>query len=97
MIFLDEIEVEKIVVKFWKGIDIEKISKHPKDGSDGFMIVLFDSIRQEKIDYKLSAILDDSKVDFEIFINTVNNPYVMIYQSGVNLSTDDFKVASLYN
>lgn len=81
MTFLDEIEVEKIVVKFWKGIDIGKISKHPKDGSDGFMIVLFDSVKQEKIDHKISSVLGDVEIDFDELINTMNNNYVMLYQT----------------
>jgi CRISPR/Cas system-associated endonuclease Cas1 len=81
MTFLEQIEVEKVEVKFWKGIDIDKILNHPKDGSSGFMIVLFDSIKQEKIDYKITSILDNSEIDFDKFIDTVDNNYVMLYQT----------------
>lgn len=85
MIFLDEIEIrqndEKVEIKFWKGIDVDKILNHPKDGSCGFMIVLFDSVKQEKIDYKISSILNNSEIDFDKFIDSVNNNYVILYQT----------------
>ena len=44
MIFLDEINVSGEVIKFWKGFDLEVILNHPKDGKEGFMIVLIDSV-----------------------------------------------------
>ena len=81
MILLDEIEVEKVAVRFWEGIDIEKISKHPKDGSEGLMIVLFDSLKQERIEHKIYSILEDTEIDIDEFITNIDNNYVTLYQT----------------
>ena len=37
MIFLDEIFIGSVSVKFWSGLDIDEILSHPKDGTKGFI------------------------------------------------------------
>lgn len=86
MTFLDEINVSGEVIKFWKGFDLEVILNHPKDGKNGFMIVLIDSvqaIRKEiQRDMLLDSILDDSKLeDFDNLLENLDNNYLVLYQS----------------
>ena len=69
MIFLDEIFIGSVSVKFWSGLDIDEILKHPKDGTKGFMIVLINSVEEEKIrfqrDSKLRQIFGEEGIDFD--------------------------------
>jgi len=82
MIFLDEINASGEVVKFWKGFDIERVLDHPKDGKNGIMIVLIDSIDAIKRDMKINSIFGDTKFeDFDNILENLDNNYLMLYQS----------------
>ena len=85
MTFLDKINIQNIEVKFWSGFDLEQILNHPKDGTDGFMIVLVESIKKEKIKFqresKINQILGNKRIDFDSLLDNINNNYISIYQS----------------
>lgn len=87
MIFLDEINVSGEVIKFWKGFDLNTISNHPKDGKNGFMVVLIDSVKSCQRDNKIDSILYNRKSDniYKVF-QKLNNNWLMIYES---LGEDD--------
>jgi len=83
MIFLDEIDVSGEVVKFWKGFDLEYVLDHPKDGKNGFMVILIDSVDALKRDIKIDVIFGDIKLeeDFDKILENLDNNYLMLYQS----------------
>lgn len=87
MIFLDEIDIQSVNVKFWSGFDLEKILKHSKDGTDGFMVVLVESIESERLrfqrEYTINKIIGDNNnlIDFDNLLDNVNNSFLLIYQS----------------
>lgn len=72
-------------IRYYSGIDIEKILNHPKDGSQGIIIAFFDSIETEKIKMRrrelINKILDnyDDKT-FDMLIEN-ENPYVILYET----------------
>jgi hypothetical protein len=86
MTFLDEISVNNTVIKFWSGFDLKSILSHPKNGSEGFMIVLVESIDTERIkfdrDLKLNKILNQhSDLEFDDILSKLDNKYLALYQS----------------
>lgn len=85
MIFLDEIFISSVSVKFWSGFDIDEILRHPKDGTKGFMIVLINSVEEEKIkfqrDSKLKQIFGEKSLDFDNLLSNLDNSYLALYQS----------------
>lgn len=86
MNFLDDMDIQKLNVRFWSGFDLEQILNHPKDGSDGFMIVLVESIESERLkfqrEYMINRIIGDNNlIDFDNLLDNVNNSFLAIYQS----------------
>lgn len=85
MTFLDKIFIGNISVEFWSGFDVDEILKHPKDGTKGFMIVLINSIEEEKIrfqrDSKLRQIFGEEGLDFDNLLSKLNNSYISLYQT----------------
>jgi hypothetical protein len=83
MILLDEIIINGVVTKFWKGIDPESVLKHSKTGEDGFMIILIDSVKAEIRNQKIDSIIKNKDWDVESLLDKLNNNYIAIYQSPV--------------
>ncbi len=85
MTFLDKIDIKNTEVKFWSGFDLNQIMSHSIDGSDGYMIILVESINKEKMKFqresKINQILGKKRIDFDNLIDNINNNYVSIYQS----------------
>jgi hypothetical protein len=85
MTFLNEIKCENYDVKFWSGFDIDKILSHSKCGEDGFMVVFIDDIELERKkferDQKISSIFGINVIYFEEIIETIDNSYILLYQS----------------
>jgi hypothetical protein len=85
MTFLNEINCKNYDVKFWSGFDIDKMLSHSKCGKDGFMVVFVDDIELERKkferDQKISSIFGINVVDFEEIIETIDNSYILLYQS----------------
>lgn len=85
MELLSEILIGDVITKFYKGFDHNSMLNHPKDGSDGFMVVFIDNWsdiifrvnRSNKIDRILGLKVDkvdSNKINF-------NNNYMIIYQT----------------
>ena len=83
MIFLDEINVSGEVIKFWKGFDLEVILNHPKDGKEGFMIVLIDSVEAIRKEIQRDMLLD-SILDNSILSSNKLLPYYAIMNDNRN-------------
>ena len=49
MELIEEALVNKFLIKYYKGFDIESILKHPKDGSDGMMVVFLIQLKKKKL------------------------------------------------
>lgn len=86
MNFLDEIVINNTSIKFWSGFDIQRILKHPKDGTNGFMVVLVDSIESEKVKFQRECKLNEifnkkSEIDFDKLIEKLDNNFLALYQS----------------
>ncbi len=89
MTLIDEININNVVYKFYSGIDVEIIKKHPKDGTSGFIFFYveswineFKSINRQR---KLDSMLNETR--YKKFIwKELENPFISIYQSeGVGL------------
>lgn len=77
--------IDRIPVRYYKGMDASKIINHPKDGTDGLMIVFLDSIKEEKKKHIRNSKIEEillSKID-ESFdkIFELDNSYLIIYQT----------------
>lgn len=77
--------VDGIPIRYYKGMEVSKVVNHPKDGSDGMMIVFSDSIKEEKTKHvrnsKIEEILSSKVDDSFDRIFELDNAYLMIYQT----------------
>lgn len=83
MTFLDEIEINGVVSKFWEGIDPDLISNHSDKGDDGFMIILINSVKEEVRNSKIESLLLNKYLDIECLLKKLNNNFIAIYQCPV--------------
>jgi hypothetical protein len=81
MTLLDEVNLGKKSIKFWHGIDIEKILAHSNKGDDGLMIVIIESINQEIRNSKIESIINNKVYTVENLLSTLDNNYICIYQT----------------
>jgi hypothetical protein len=84
MILIDGIIVDNVNIKFYKGMDIDLLLNHNRDGSNGFIFCFIDSWISEVKSYnrqrKLVSLVDD--IDYEEFEwEMINNNYICIYQT----------------
>lgn len=71
MKFLDKhINNKKELINFWLGFDFDKILKHPKDGSEGLMIVLISVDESSKL-------VKNGSFDK---LKEHNNNYIILYE-----------------
>lgn len=84
MILIDSMNYGNTVVRFYNGIDFNKLIEHPKDGSDGFIFCFINSWIKEVTSYnrelKISSIVNDdifNEFDWE----SIDNNYISIYQT----------------
>jgi len=73
-------------IKYYEGFDVEKIKNHPPDGSNGMMVVFFESLENEQKKYnrkqKLSNLLNNTIYnDFNKLIDGLSNNYLMINET----------------
>jgi hypothetical protein len=84
MILIDEIIVDNVNIKFYKGMDIDLLLNHNRDGSNGFIFCFIDSWTAEVKSYnrqrKLVSLVDD--INYKEFEwEMINNNYINIYQT----------------
>jgi hypothetical protein len=77
-------EYEHTKVKFYNGVDFDKLIKHPKDGSDGFIFCFIENwvkeVRSYNRELKLESLVEN--VEFNEFKwDTLENNYISIYQT----------------
>lgn len=86
MKLVHESNIDGILIRYYYGIDVNSVLNHPKDGSNGMMIVFSDSIESEKIKHKRDSIISEvltqsiNKNKFEDILNT-DNSYLVLYQT----------------
>jgi len=73
-------------IRYYSGFDIDEILNHPDDGSNGVMVVFFDSLQDEYKRYNrstmISNILEGWKFEnFNTLIEELNNTYLILYQT----------------
>ena len=94
MILIDEIIVDNVDVKFYEGMDVDKLLNHPKDGSNGFIYCFIDNWVNEIKTYnrqrKISSVIDDIKYK-EFEWDSINNNYICIYQTEGMLIKDVYE------
>lgn len=86
MDIISESKISGINIRYYNGFDIDKILKHPKDGTKGVMVVFFESIEQEEKKHNrneiIISLLESKKINnFIDIIDSLNNPYLMLYQT----------------
>lgn len=84
MTLIEEVDYKGTSVKFYSGVDFDKLLTHPKDGSDGFIYCFMNSWVKEVQSYnrnnKLKSIIENKDYsDFEW--ESIDNNYVAIYQA----------------
>jgi hypothetical protein len=84
MILIDSMEYEHTKVKFYNGVDFDKLIKHSKDGSEGFIFCFIENWVKEVKSYnrelKLESLVEN--VEFNEFKwDTLENNYISIYQT----------------
>ena len=94
MILIDEIIVDNVKVKFYEGMDVDKLLNHPKDGSNGFIYCFIDNWVNEIKTYnrqrKISSVIDDIKYK-EFEWDNINNNYICVYQTEGMLIKDVYE------
>jgi len=76
-------ERTKVPMKFYFGIDFDRVLSHPVDGSDGLMFCFFGNFEEECKKYKRESILNNILHDNDInSIEDINNNYIVLYQTG---------------
>ena len=89
MILIDEIIVNDINIKFFNGIDLEMISKHPNDGSGGMLYFFVDKWSLVEQNYNrqntINSLLNESEDIIDI--NNIDNNYIVIYQTNGDTET----------
>ena len=67
MRLIDEIVVKNINIKFFDGVDFDLVFKHPKDGSDGFLIFFIkswmDEIKIYNRNSKIESVLNNTHLN----------------------------------
>ncbi len=91
MNLIEKIFVEDFEFKFFTGVDFKEILKHPKDGSNGFIICYieswFDEVKKYERDNKIDSVLNELKFN-KFKSDYIDNNYVSIYQlSGLEVET----------
>jgi hypothetical protein len=86
MELIEETIINKCQVKYFKGFDLPKILNHPKDGSEGLMVVLFNSIKQEELKYTrhelILHLLESKKIEkFSDILDNIDNSYLTLYET----------------
>jgi len=94
MILIDEIIVDNVEVRFYEGMDVDKLLNHPKDGSNGFIYCFIENWVNEIKTYnrqrKISSVIDDIKYK-EFEWDNINNTYICIYQTEGMLIKDVYE------
>ena len=94
MILIDETIIDNVEVKFYEGMDIDKLLNHPKDGSNGFIYCFIENWINEIKTYnrqrKISSVIDDIK--YKVFEwDSINNNYICVYQTEGMLIKDVYE------
>jgi hypothetical protein len=89
MILIDSMEYEGTIVKFYNGVDFDKLIKHPKDGKEGFIFCFIENWVKEVKSYnrelKLESIVNNSEFN-EFKWDLLENNYISVYQtSGIGI------------
>lgn len=92
MTLIEEIIISGDNFKFYDGLDIDTILKHPKDGSNGFILCFVknfeDVLKSYNRNSKISTLIDGTEF-LKIKHKHIKNQFAIIYQS--------YKTIELYN
>lgn len=84
MTLIEEVTFSNTKARFYKGIDFDVLTRHSKDGSNGFIFCFIDSWKQEVNSYnrnnKIKSVLNSTKFD-EFDWQSINNNFISIYQT----------------
>lgn len=74
--------------RFFDGMDFQLCSNHPKDGSDGFLVILIDNweieVKKQRRQEKINTILTGKRTK-TLGFDDINNSFVCVYQkSGID-------------
>ncbi len=95
MKLIESINIDNNNIKFYNGVDFDKLITHPKDGSGGYLVCFLESWINEVKTYnrnnKIKSVFTKEEYsDFEW--ESINNDFICIYQTdGIGIS-DIYKV-----
>lgn len=86
MELIEETIINKCSVKYYKGFDLQQILNHPKDGSDGMMVVFFKSIKDEELKHTrhelILHLLESKQIEqFSDILDKLDNSYLALYET----------------
>lgn len=86
MQLIEEAIVNKTTIKYYSGFDLESILNHPEDGSQGMMIVFFNSIKEEEKKHTrhelILHLLESKQIEkFSDVLDKLNNSYLALYET----------------
>lgn len=73
-------------IKYYDGLNLSKVLSHPDDGTDGVMIVFFNSLQDECKKHnrksRISEIIEGCEFeDFNDKIDRIDNTYLILYET----------------
>lgn len=88
MNLISKSKIDNIIIKYYDGMDLNVVSKHPKDGSKGVLVCFIKNWKASVRNNKIDNVLTNEKI---ININDINNNNVIIYQ------VDNIPIIELYD
>lgn len=88
MILISKDMLEGIEVRYYDGIDFNKLFKHPNDGSGGFIFCFVTNWVSEVKKFDRESKIDnlvDNKPIKDLDMDDLNNNYICIYQTNGDL------------
>lgn len=103
MNLIEKITVREQDVRFYEGVDFDRLLNHPADGSKGFIFCFIHKYSLEMVRYNRHRKLESitKGVDFiEFDYNILNNSWISIYQTdgvGIEVIFETIKNKVLQN
>lgn len=84
MILIEELSIDGQYIKFYRGMDFDRLINHSKDGRDGFIFCFIKNYKEEIVSYerqkKINTVIEG--LEFQKFDwKMLENDFISIYQT----------------